>query len=215
MISTKETQTESVAPVQDETQGTRTPLWQRLLFSDTVLKLSPSRKITYIALLTAFTVVANTFLEYKFFAVQFSLTIVVSVLAGVLLGSAFGFIACFLGDLIGFVLHPFGIYLPFIGISTGLMAVFGFLCVCRLPLQGKFAPYLKILLANLAIFLVCTSGITTLTLNATWYTSLTYFECLTMRLFVEGQIWNTLFNAVVLFIGLPSLGKIKPLGLHF
>ena len=93
-------------------------LWKKLLFSDMVLRLSSSKKIAYIALITAFTIIANTFFEYKFFAVQFSLTIVISVLAGLALGSAFGFIACFLGDLIGFMLHPFGMATKFQSQST-------------------------------------------------------------------------------------------------
>jgi ECF transporter S component (folate family) len=192
----------------------RTARWKKLLFSDMVLRLSSSKKIAYIALITAFTIIANTFFEYKFFAVQFSLTIAISVLAGLALGSAFGFIACFLGDLIGFMLHPFGMYLPFIGIATGLMAVFGALLLGRLPWKGKAGLAIKITLVNLAIFIVCTSGITTLTLNLTWYKSLTFWEYLTMRLFIEGQIWNTLFNAVLLFVTVPLLVKVKPLKLH-
>ncbi|MBQ8323364.1 MAG: ECF transporter S component [Clostridia bacterium] len=191
----------------------KTPLWKRLLFSDTVLELPISKKITYIALLTAFTVIANTFFEIKFFSVQFSVTIFVSVLAGMLLGSAFGFTACFLGDLIGFLLHPFGAYLPWIGISTGLMAVFGALLFGRLPFKSKWGTFFKLLLVNLAIFVVCTAGITTLTLNKVWYTSMSYPQYLVTRLFIEGQIWNTLLNAALLFALVPVLTRVKILGL--
>ncbi len=187
------------------------PFWKRLLFSDFLLETSYAKKIAFAALITAFTVIANTFFEYKFFAVQFSLTIVVSVLSGVFLGSLLGFCACFLGDLIGFFLHPFGAYLPWIGISTGLMPVLGFLILCRLPLKGKAGLAIRLLLVNLAVFIVCTAGITALALNLVWYPSLTFFEFLFTRLFVEGQIWNTLFNAALLCALLPAFSKIKAL----
>ncbi len=187
----------------------KTPLWKRCLFSDTVLGLPLSKKITYIALLTAFTVIANTFFEMKFFSVQFSVTIFVSVLAGIFLGSAFGFTACFLGDLIGFLLHPFGAYLPWIGISTGLMAVFGALLYGRIPWKSRTGKIMKLLFVNLAIFVVCTAGITSITLNKVWFSSLTYPQYLVERLFVEGQIWNTLLNALLLFVLLPMIERVK------
>ena len=159
--------------------------------------------------MTAFTVIANTFFELKFFSVQFSVTIFVSVLAGIFLGSAFGFTACFLGDLIGFLLHPFGAYLPWIGISTGLMAVFGALLYGRIPWENKTGKILKLLFVNLAIFVFCTAGITSITLNKVWFSSLTYPQYLIQRLFVEGQIWNTLLNALLLFVLLPIVERVK------
>lgn len=183
--------------------------WKKFLFSDTVLRLPLSKKITYIALMTAFTVIANTFFELKFFSVQFSVTIFVSVLAGIFLGSAFGFTACFLGDLIGFLLHPFGAYLPWIGISTGLMAVFGALLYGRIPWENKTGKILKLLFVNLAIFVFCTAGITSITLNKVWFSSLSYPQYLIQRLFVEGQIWNTLLNALLLFVLLPIVERVK------
>lgn len=185
--------------------------WQKWLFSDAVLALPKSKKITYIAIVTTFTIVANAFLERKFFGVQFSLTIFVSVLAGLILGALPGFCACFLGDLLGFVLNPLGEYSPWIGISTGLMAVFGALLVGRLPLPMKGGAQVKLLLASALIFFVCTCGITTLYLNLVWYKSLSFFECLTTRLFVEGQIWNTLANTLLLVLLVPPLAKIKQL----
>ena len=68
-----------------------------LFFSKLIMNSSPTKKIAYVAVLTALCVVCNMFFEFKFADVQFSLTIAVSALAGVLLGSAFGFVACFIG----------------------------------------------------------------------------------------------------------------------
>jgi ECF transporter S component (folate family) len=189
-------------------------MFSHFLFSPLVLSLPKAKKIAYIAVVTAITIVANTFFELKFLGVQFSLTIFVSVLAGIILGALPAFVACFLGDLFGFLLHPMGEYSPFIGISTGLMAVFGALIVA-LPAAFKGGLFVKIALVCVLIFCVCTAGITTVYLNAVWYKSLTYGECLVARLFAEGQIWNSVGNYALLFAVVPTLTKIQPLGVKF
>ena len=54
---------------------------------------------------------------------QFSLTIFVSTIIGVILGPIAGFITCVFGDFIGYVSNSWGlIYMPWVGISTGLFA---------------------------------------------------------------------------------------------
>ena len=85
---------------------------------------SVSRKIAYLGVLTAFSVVANAFFEIKLGEIQFSLTIFVCALIGAIAGGGYGFVVCFLGDMIGFFLHPFGAYLPMLGVSVGLTALF-------------------------------------------------------------------------------------------
>ena len=77
-------------------------------------------------------------------------------------------------------------------------------------IKGK---HLKLAVACLLIFLVCTCGITALYLNLVWYKSMTYFEYITMRLFVQGQIYNSLVNSALIVFVLPLLEKIKPLGI--
>ncbi|MBQ8374132.1 MAG: ECF transporter S component [Clostridia bacterium] len=185
-------------------------MWKNWLFSEAVLSLPRSKKVAYIAVVTAFTIVANTFFEAKFFGVQFSLTIFVSVLSGIILGSLPGFCACFLGDLLGFFLHPLGEYSPFIGIATGLMAAIGALCA-KLPLDFKGGAQLKLFVASTVILVVCTAGITTVYLNLVWYKSMTYWECLATRLFIEGQIWNSVANTVLLVVAVPPLALVKQL----
>jgi len=97
--------------------------WERLLFSATLENKKASHKLAYIAVMTAFSVVANMFFEFKLADTQFSFTIVVSALTGILIGPLFGFAACFLGDLVGFLYHSAGFaYMPWIGISMGLTA---------------------------------------------------------------------------------------------
>ena len=69
---------------------------KRLLLSATLADKNASHKIAYIAVMTAIVVVANMFFEFKFADTQFSLTIVVSALCGLIIGPLFGFAACFL-----------------------------------------------------------------------------------------------------------------------
>lgn len=82
------------------------PAWKRILFSATLAEKNGSHKIAYIAVMTAFVVVANMFFEFKLADTQFSLTLVVSALAGIVIGPLFGFVACFFGGF-GRVFVPF------------------------------------------------------------------------------------------------------------
>ena len=95
---------------------TKEQVWKRILFSQTLLGKNAAHKIAYIALTTALAVIVNA-LEIKLTVAQFSFTVFFSAFAGALLGGGAGFLACFLGDMIGFFLHPMGEYSPWIGIS--------------------------------------------------------------------------------------------------
>ena len=183
---------------------------KRLLFSKTMLGKNHSHKVAYIALVTALLVVINA-LEIKLGGVQFSLTIFTAAFAGLLLGGGAGFAACFVGDLLGFLWHPFGEYSPWIGIATGLMALFVGIFVMLPNAKDALPFYLSF--ACICIFVCCTCGITTLYLNLVWYKSMTFRECLVTRLFVQGQIINSLVNSILVIVLLPLSLKIKPLGI--
>jgi uncharacterized membrane protein len=186
---------------------------KKWFFSDTVLTQSRSKQLAYVGVVTALTVVANTFFEFKLADVQFSLTIFFSALSGLILGSAFGFLACFLGDLFGFLLHPFGMYSPWVGISTGLIAVFAYLIVNFLPLRFRGGVQVKLLLVSLLVFAVCTVGINTTFFYLMQTRNVGFGTYLVTRLFVQGQIWNTLLNTLLLIFAIPALAKIKQLKL--
>ncbi len=185
--------------------------WERLLFSETLATKSGSHKIAYIAVMTAFCVVANMFFEFKLADTQFSLTIVVSALTGILIGPTFGFAACFLGDLVGFLYHSAGYaYMPWIGLSMGLTAFISG-GVMLIKGNGKgWLLYVKLMVVCCSTFLVCTVAINT---TAFWllYSKVSYTTYLVSRLFVQGQIWNSLFNYFLLFIFVPLLERVKPL----
>ena len=194
-----------------ETQTKRHGFWKRLFFSETLLCRSHGGKIAFIAAFTAFSVVANLFFEFKLMDTQYSLTIAVSALIGAILGPAFGFVACFLGDLLGFLVNSGGfLYMPFIGISMGLTAFFaGLLVGLRLPFKG--AIYVKLAVLCLFNFAVCTVAINTTAFWVMYAKNVPYFTYLFTRLIVKGQIFSSLVNFALIFLFIPMLGKIKPL----
>jgi uncharacterized membrane protein len=118
---------------------------KRLLFSATLAEKNASHKIAYISVMTAIVVVANMFFEFKFADTQFSLTIVVSALCGLIIGPLFGFAACFLGDLVGYLYHSAGFaYMPWIGIAMGMVALVTGFVVNGIKIKYKWGIYVKI-----------------------------------------------------------------------
>ncbi|MBR0190195.1 MAG: ECF transporter S component, partial [Clostridia bacterium] len=95
-------------------------MFKKLFLSELIVNSSRTKRIVYIAMLAAFSVVTNMFLEFKFYDVQFSLTIIVSAIIGGLIGAIPGFLACMLGDLVGYIYNSWGyLYMPWVGIATG------------------------------------------------------------------------------------------------
>ncbi len=188
--------------------------WEKLLFSQMLATKTGSQKIAYIAVMTAFCVVSNIFFEFKLADTQFSLTLAISALSGILIGAIFGFIASFLGDLVGFLCNSAGFaYMPWIGLTMGLTALIAGLTTTFIKGNGKaWLLYVKLGIISLSTFLLCTVAINT---TAFWllYSKVDYWTYLISRLFIQGQIWNSLFNYLLLFIILPVLQKIKPLQL--
>ncbi len=185
------------------------------LVSPLLLTKNRTHQIAYVAVTTAFIIVANMFFEFKFMDTQFSLTLAISALSGILLGPAPGFVACFLGDLVGFLYHSSGYpYMPWIGIAMGMAAVLTGLSVYVIPKNGKGWLDAKLGVASLLIFAVCTVGINT---TAFWFLyskgKVSYFTYLITRIFIQGQIWNSVFNTVVLFVSAPVLYQMKALRL--
>ncbi len=189
--------------------------WKYLLFSRALAKKSRAQKIGYVAVMTALCVVGNMFFEFKLADTQFSFTLVLSALTGILIGPTLGFCACFLGDLVGFLYHSAGLaYMPWIGLSMGLTAfIAGLLVTCIRGNGKRWFLYVKLALVCISTFLLCTVAINT---TAFWllYSKVGYTTYLLTRLFVQGQIWNSLVNYALLFISLPTLASVKPLKLN-
>ncbi len=207
------------------------PLWKRILFPRLILEKSAAGKIAYLGVLTALCIVVNLF-EFKFMDVQFSFTVFASMLAGILIGPIFGFVAVFLGDTIGYFVNNWGlVYMPWVGLSVAAMALIAGL-VMEIPLRFRGGVYVKLAVMCLLSLLLCSVGINTTGMYF-YYTHIgfserslsllsehfggtnTYFTYAIVRLFFMGQIWNNLMNFVLLFVSVPTLAAIKPLGLKF
>ena len=135
------------------------PAWKRVLFSDFMLSRGKAQRIAVVGVMAALCIVSNMFLEIKFFDVQFSLTIFVSVLTGMLIGPLFGFFAVFLGDFLGYVYNSWGyIYMPWVGLSSALFALIAGL-VMGIRIRKKWGIYCKLALICLITFFVCTAGV--------------------------------------------------------
>lgn len=189
------------------------PKWKKVLFSETLATKNAAHKLAYIGVMTALVVAVNMF-EFKLFDTQFSFTILVSALTGLIIGPLFGFVACFLGDLVGFLVNSSGYaYMPWIGISMGLVAMLSGFIVGGISQKKGWLLYIKLAIVCIVTFLICTVAINT---TAFWllYSKAGYFEYLFTRLIVQGQIWNSLVNYGLLFALVPMLNHIKPLKIY-
>lgn len=198
-----------------------------LFFSNLILNSSHTKRIAYIGVMTAFSVITNMLLEFKMLDIQFSLTILVSSLLGVLLGSACGFTACVIGDLVGFLFNSGGtIFMPWVGLSTGMMAFITGFIVNGFDLKVKGQIYIKLAVAFLLSFLICTVGI-----NSTGFyfynlkmgfsqavmsyvaerfgRGVDFIAYLAYRLIFKGQIYNNIFNYALGFVFIPLVLKSK------
>lgn len=212
-----------------KTEAGAVPVWKRILFSEVILSKSHAQKIAYIGLMAALCMVSNMFFEFKMFDVQFSATLFFSMLTGILIGPALGFVAAFLGDLIGFFYNSWGMmYMPWVGLSVATAALITGL-VMKLPFGFRGAGYAKLSLACVLVLVFCTVGINTTGLyyyyvgigafsekamtymTETLGTGATYWAYTLFRLFFSGQIYNNLFNYVLLFLAVPLLNAAKPL----
>ena len=181
------------------------------LLSEVLINSSKTQRLAYVAIMTALCVVCNMFFEFKFADTQFSLTICFSALTGLIIGPLYGFVACFLGDLVGFLYNSGGfMYMPWIGLAMGMVALISGLVMNLIDFKFKHAVYVKLSLVCLLTFLVCTVGINTTAFWLVYNTrKVPFFAYLFTRLFVQGQIYNSLFNYALMFIAYPTFMSLK------
>lgn len=184
---------------------------KNLLFSEILADSGSAKKIAYMAIVTALCVVCNIFFEFKLAETQFSLTLFFSAMAGIIIGPLFGFVACFIGDLVGFLCNSGGfMYMPWIGLAMGMVAFISGAVANGLGLKFKGGSLIKVLIIAVLTFLACTVAINT---TAFWILynnqKVPYTAYLVTRLFVQGQIWNSLLNYALLLVAYPTILKIK------
>ena len=181
------------------------------LFSSKILNdANETQRIVYIALMTSLTVICNMFFEFKLAETQFSLTIFFSAMSGMIIGPIGGFVASFLGDLVGFLVNSGGFaYLPWIGLCMGITAFISGITMNCFNFKSKFAIYFKLGIVCVLTFFICTIAINT---TAFWIVyngkKVPYFAYLVTRLFVQGQIYNSIVNYFLLFVSYPVILQI-------
>ena len=196
--------------VQQTCETKRRPLFMRLFFSGAITHdTTPSKKVAYIAVTAAFLAVANMF-EIKFADVQFSLTIAVSALAGVMLGAVFGCAAAFLGDLVGFLFNSGGFaYMPWVGINLAVIALLSGVIVGGINLRFRGGLVVKVTVLAVLSFFLCTVGINTTAFWLLYAKGVPYLTYAVTRIFLGGQIYNCLVNYALLYIVIPVIAKLK------
>lgn len=201
-------------------------MFKNLVFSKFISQKSDGQKIAIIGLITTLNFIANSFLEFKTFDVQFSFTILFACLTGIIIGGVSGFFSCFIADLLGYILNSWGyVYMPWVALSTGTFALIsGFLFS-----KNSKKLVLKIILLIVLSFSICTifinstgfyfynkyMGFSTAVLN---YVSnlfgsdkVGYIGYLLYRLIFKLQILNSAFNYVLFVASLPILKRLKVL----
>ena len=193
-------------------QSTKESKWKKFLFSELLIRKNTTHKIAYIAVFVALSIVVNSIGSIPLGFVQFSLTLFLSSLTGIIVGPLFGFGVCFLGDTLGYFIGGGGGggWTPWIGISMGVAATLSAVILYGIPFKGKVWLYFKLFLVCIATLFICTYAINTTIAYHYWNTKgLGYKEFVIARMSL--QIWNNFINSVLLFVAVPLLKKIKPL----
>ena len=113
-------------------------------------------KLTCTAMLTALSVVANASTIPIGQNNVISFTFVACFVAGVYLGIVPAMVVGYVGDLIAHFIHPLGAYNWFIALSSLLFGV-----ICALCYKLKWHKLLRLLLATVACYVVCTCFLNT------------------------------------------------------
>ena len=221
---------EAPACCEEENAYARAPRWKRAMFSEVLLTRTRSQKIAYIGVMAALCIAVNLF-EFKFADVQFSLTMFMSMLTGILLGPVPGLVAVSVGDFLGYVVNSWGLpYYWWVALSVAMMALLSGFFI-KLPFRFRGALYCKLALICASVLLLCSVAINTTGMyyiGLKLYTSKsvleafskyfggeqTYWGYVFIRFFAMGQIFNSLFNYALFFLAVPVLNTVKPLKLN-
>ncbi len=170
-----------------------------------------TEKIVMTAMFMALAVVTNVFALRLTLRFKYSAIITIYFLSGAVLGPFLGFFVGFAGDLLGFLIHPDGIYNVLIGISEGLFCLIPGLFM-RLN-RGRKAPFAEVALASFIVcYIVCTLLITSFGI---WLLSGLEFRgkygtfLAWMGTRAGTQLPNTVVNFVIVLLLRKPLSKIK------
>ncbi|MFI3173998.1 MAG: folate family ECF transporter S component [Bacillota bacterium] len=123
------------------------------------IKNVTTKQLTMVAILIALNVVLSRFLSIPAWNVKIGFSFVPVVMAGMLMGPAFGFLVGACGDFVGAILFPFGAFFPGYTLTAGLTGMIYGLCLY------KKQSLLRIVVASFAVEIFCS-----LLLNSYWIT---------------------------------------------
>lgn len=199
---------------------------EKFMFSPMLIEKNATKKIAYIAVITAVLIVANTLLEIKFSDVQFSITLLLSMLAGILIGGGSGFCACLLGDAIGFIINSWGyVYMPWVGLTSGVTALLSGVIFYFIKFNIKGGLVLKLSLICLSSLVIGTilinstgfylynykMGFSTAVINYVkelFGGEVSFLGYVCYRLIFKGQIFNCIVNYALLFMIVPIIIRL-------
>lgn len=209
-IATPKTASFEETQQKETTCKKRRSIWLRLFFSGALTSdTRHTKKIAYIAIMAAFLSVSNI-LEIKFADLQFSFSIAASALAGVVLGGAFGFVAAFLGDLVGYLVNSAGYaYMPWVGLNLAVIALLAGIIIGGIPLRFKGALAVKVTVFSVLAFFIGTVGINTTAFWLLYAKGVPYLTYAISRIIVKGQIYNCIVNYILLYAIIPIIAKLK------
>ena len=157
-------------------KATKEKAWKKFLFSELMLQKNTTHKIAFLGVLVALNIVANAIGTISLGIVQYSMTLFVVALTGIIVGPLFGFGVCVLGDTLGYFIGNGGAngWTPWIGLSMGVAAVLSALIINGIPSKKKGWIYVKLLILCLATFLICTYAINTTAAYYLWWLCLIF-----------------------------------------
>ena len=147
-----------------------------------------------------------------------------------MLGALPGAVAVFVGDLFGYLLNSAGLYYYWwVALSLMLMAVIAGL-VMRIPMHFKGSLFVKLTIVTVLTFSLCTVLVNSLgmyyignkiflsqslidAINERFGGVWSFGNYVFVRLFVLGQIYNSILNYILAFLTIPLLNAVKPLKL--
>ena len=132
---------------------------KRWFFSTYFLSSSLGRKIALLGVFIALSIVVNVFSIDVTPTQKISFTYLVGFFLGTYFGGIPGFIIMFLGDFIGYLIHPVGMYWVPTGISTACLALIPGIVMNALPFRFQGGVFVKAAIAMALMFLLVTCGI--------------------------------------------------------
>ena len=194
-----------------------------MFFSSFLKSLTLAKKVAYLGIFTAFSVIVNIF-SIPLADLQFSLTFTVCFLAGTLFGGIGGLAVGAIGDILG-VLIQGNAPLWFVTLNTACLGFLsGVIMNIRIPVKG--GAYIKAVIAFIVCFIVCTCGINaygfyglygagatfTQWVNANFPSvAQPYFLYVLYRLIVKGQLVISVVNYALSLLLIPAINAVKPL----